>query len=629
EGDAPKTADNISQFRRIGKEGFILVFDEAGNIVSGPESYDNTNIYERGLSKDFLKDKEALELFALNFETKDLYSMFQKSNGFWILAMIPQKQVLKIPALAVYVSIFMDTISFFVMFLMVFIIVKSQIVKNIDKIADSLKKITAGNLGEKVNARESAEFASLSDGINQTVASLKENLNKVAAQAEKELSFARMIQNSAMPSVFPAYPGRDEFDIYAKMIPAKEVGGDFYDFYFAGDEKLAILVADVSGKGVPSAMFMMQAKTLLKSLIESGLSPAEVFEKANDSLSNGNDAGMFLSAWLGIVDLKKGSIAYANAGHKAPILLKEYDGIKELESDKNFVLGGIEGIVYKESQRALEDNDTIFLFTDGITESKNEEGKSFGQQRLLEILQETQKAGCKEKCENIILAAEKFRGNALQEDDIALLCFKFNYRVMTGEVEYNDVVEQAVEFALKAHRDEKRKSNGVPYILHPIEVSAISSRLTMEREVMAAALLHDTVEDAGVTKEQLLKKFGERVTELVMAETEDKHREMSAAASWKMRKEESIRDLRATSDKGVKAMWLSDKLSNLRSLYADWREKGSGVWQVFNQKDPAQHAWLYMSIIECMGDFKETPEYKEYIKICQEVFGNDWTFKAE
>ena len=124
------------------------------------------------------------------------------------------------------------------------------------------------------------------------------------------------------------------------------------------------------------------------------------------------------------------------------------------------------------------------------------------------------------------------------------------------------------------------------------------------------------------------KTFGARVAELVMAETEDKHREMSAAASWQTRKEESIRDLRATNDTGVKAMWLSDKLSNLRSLYDDWRKKGDGVWQVFNQKDPAKHAWLYMSIIECMGDFKETPEYKEYIDICQEVFGSDWTFKG-
>lgn len=429
---------------------------------------------------------------------------------------------------------------------------------------------------------------------------------------------------SAMPSIFPAYPSRDEFDIYAKMVPADEVGGDFYDFYFAGDEKLALVIADISDKGIPSALFMMQAKTLLKSLIESGASPAEVLTKANDALSKENDAGMFMSVWLGIVDLKQGSIVYANAGYKPPILVKEYEGIKRLEGKRNSVLGAMDGLEFSESKATLEDNDKIFLWTDGMETAQNSGGEYFGEGRILDALQKNKNLGCKETCENVLSEVQSYRGTAAQEDDIALLCFKFNYRVMTGQVEYNDVVEKAVEFALKAHRDEKRKSNGVPYILHPIEVAAISSRLTTEREVMAAALLHDTVEDAGVTKEQLEKMFGPRVTELVLAETEDKHREMSAAASWKMRKEESIRDLRSTNDSGVKAMWLSDKLSNLRSLYEDWRKKGSAVWQIFNQKDPAQHAWLYKSIIECMGEFKGTPEYKEYNDICQEVFGDKW-----
>lgn len=441
---------------------------------------------------------------------------------------------------------------------------------------------------------------------------------------QKELALAKAIQMSGMPSVFPAYPGRDEFDIYASALPAEQVGGDFYDFYFAGDERLAILIADVSDKGIPSALFMMRAKTLLKSLIESGLSPAEVFEQANNSLCQQNETGMLLSAWLGIVDLKKGLVTYSNAGHKPPILIKEFAQAQRLSDSKNCMLGAMEGLEYQQSQAPLENNDQIFLWTDGITSAQNPSGQAFGEDRLLELLQKNKNADCKSQCQEALKAAQEFRQNVPQEDDIALLCFKFNHRSMSGQVEYNDVVEQAVEFALKAHRDEKRKSNGIPYILHPIEVAAISSRLTTEREVMAAALLHDTVEDAGVTKEQLLKKFGPRVAELVMAETEDKHREMSAAASWKMRKEESIKDLRATTDVGVKAMWLSDKLSNLRSLYEDWRKKGSGVWQIFNQKDPAQHAWLYKSIIECMGEFKDTPEYSEYNFICQEVFGDLW-----
>ena len=449
------------------------------------------------------------------------------------------------------------------------------------------------------------------------------------SQRERDLRLARAVQMSALPSIFPAYPERQEFDIYAKTLPSEQVGGDFYDFYFAGEERLALLLADVSDKGIPSALFMMRAKTLLKSLVETGLSPAEVFKKANDSLSEGNDEGMFVCAWLGVVDLKSGALTHVCAGCKPPFILKEYEGVKRLEGPGNFLLGAMPGFEYKESKTTLENNDSIFICADGIAGSKNPGGEFFGEERLFKILAEEKKSSCQKLCGRVIDEVQKFQDGQPQEDDIALLNFKFNFRSMQGQVEYNDVVEKAVEFALKAHRDAKRKSNGIPYILHPIEVAAICSRLTSEREAMAASLLHDTVEDAGVTREQLEEKFGSRVAELVMAETEDKMRQMSAADSWQARKEESIKDLRATSDIGVKAMWLSDKLSNLRSLYEDWRKKGSGVWQVFNQKDPAKHAWLYTSIIECMGDFKDTPEYKEYLSICAEVFGKDWTFKGE
>ena len=207
-------------------------------------------------------------------------------------------------------------------------------------------------------------------------------------RAQKDLRLAREIQMSAMPQVFPAYPGRPEFDIYAKMVSADEVGGDFYDFYFAGEERLAILIADVSDRGIPSALFMMRAKTLLKSLIESGLPPAEVFKSANDSLCQGNETGMLLSAWLGIVDLKKGSVTYANAGHKPPVLLKEFGEAQRLSESKNCMMGAMPGLDYQEGQASLENNDEIFLWTDGITSSQNASGDSFGEERLERLLTE-------------------------------------------------------------------------------------------------------------------------------------------------------------------------------------------------------------------------------------------------
>lgn len=446
------------------------------------------------------------------------------------------------------------------------------------------------------------------------------------------MSLAREIQLASMPSVFPAFPGRRELDIYAEVMAAEDVGGDFYDFCWTSENCLALLIADVSSKGIASAMFMMGARPLIRSLLQSGLSPAEALKRANDNLAEENEHGMFMTAWLGIVDFRSATLTCASAGHMPPLLLQgsdmgrpaNCDRIKKLECRNGLALGAVQGAEYKEERFSLSEGDGLFLYTDGITNSEDSEGKHFGLERLLETLSENAEKSCREICASAVSEMKLFCGRKKSDDDIAILCFRFNSRMIPSAVEYNDVVEQAVEFSLKAHRDVKRKASGVPYILHPMEVAAISSRLTTEREVMAAALLHDTVEDAGITKEQIEKKFGGRVTELVMAETENKHREMPAAASWKMRKEESIRELRATGDIGVKVMWLSDKLSNLRSLYADWRKKGDGVWQAFNQKNPAEHAWLYMSIIECMDEFRETPEYKEYMAICREVFGSDW-----
>ncbi len=188
-------------------------------------------------------------------------------------------------------------------------------VKNIYRINDSLSAITEGNLDTVVNVRSHVEFEDLSDDINSTVDTLKRYIADAAARIDAELAFAKAIQHSALPSVFPPYPGRKEFDLHAAMFTAREVGGDFYDFYFVDDDTLAFLVADVSGKGIPAAMFMMQSKTLLKSCAESGMSVEQVFTTANEKLCEGNEAGMFVTAWMGLLNVKTGQLTFANAGH--------------------------------------------------------------------------------------------------------------------------------------------------------------------------------------------------------------------------------------------------------------------------------------------------------------------------
>lgn len=228
----------------------------------------------------------------------------------------------------------MEFVVFGMLFIVVYFLIKKLIVDNMVKINRSLAKITNGNLDTVVDVRTNEEFASLSDDINSTVLTLKRYIAEAAARIDKELEFAKAIQHSAIPMVFPPYSAHGEFDIYATMDTAKEVGGDFYDFYFVGESKLGFLIADVSGKGIPAAMFMMTAKTLIKGYAESGKSVDEVFTIANAKLCESNEAGMFVTAWMGILDITTGLLEFANAGHNPP-LVRHVDGTFEYLKSKS------------------------------------------------------------------------------------------------------------------------------------------------------------------------------------------------------------------------------------------------------------------------------------------------------
>ena len=171
--------------------------------------------------------------------------------------------------------------------------------------------------------------------------------------------------------------------------------------------------------------------------------------------------------------------------------------------------------------------------------------------------------------------------------------------------------EEAICFAISAHSGATRKSSGAPYVLHLMDAAGIAGFLTADQEVLAAVVLHDTVEDTDVTISEIREKFGDRVADLVAAETENKRPELSAKESWKIRKQESLDELKACKDPAVKIMWLSDKLSNIRSLYRRWKKDGDAVWASFNQSDPAQQAWYYRSVLELLSDLKDTEGWQE------------------
>ena len=210
------------------------------------------------------------------------------------------------------------------------------------------------------------------------------------------------------------------------MHTAKEVGGDFYDFYFIDDDNLAFLMADVSGKGIPAAMFMMQSKTIIKSCAESGMSVEQVFTVANEKLCEGNDAGMFVTAWMGILNVKTGKILFANAGHNPP-LVKHADGAYEyLKTRAGFVLAGMEGVRYRGNELERAPGDAIYLYTDGVTEATDLNTELYGEDRLHTVLEKYKDAAPQVICDEVKRDVDAFVGEAPQFDDITMLALKYN-----------------------------------------------------------------------------------------------------------------------------------------------------------------------------------------------------------
>lgn len=281
----------------------------------------------------------------------------------------------------------------------------------------------------KLDIRSGDEVEDLSHAIKEMerdIITYIQNLTQVTAEKERisaELNVATQIQGSMLPSIFPAFPGHDEFDIYATMDPAKEVGGDFYDFFMVDENHLGVVIADVSGKGVPAALFMVITKTLIKNHALSGESPAEIFTSVNTQLCENNEAGMFVTGWLGFINLHDGKMIYVNAGHNYP-LVKYADGsVAWLKTRPGFVLAGMEGVHYRQNEFQFDRGDTLYLYTDGVTEALNEQQELFGDERLEAALNASQTIAMlpEELLRYLKIKVDEFAGNAEQADDITML----------------------------------------------------------------------------------------------------------------------------------------------------------------------------------------------------------------
>ena len=422
----------VTHNRHVGESGCIIIADEKWSIVSDRLGHEGEDLSITGLRIDPASIPED-EVFTATVYGQPSYCMYHISEGYCIVAVMPKSEAALSRNVSVGVTTSMQIVVFAVLFVMIFVLVQRLVVKNIYQINESLSAITEGKLDTVVDVRSHVEFDDLSNDINSTVDTLKRYIADAAARIDAELAFAKAIQHSALPSVFPPYPGRKEFDIHAAMFTAKEVGGDFYDFYFVDEDTLAFLVADVSGKGIPAAMFMMQSKTLLKSCAESGMSIEQVFTTANEKLCEGNEAGMFVTAWMGLLNVKTGLVTFANAGHNPPLVRQGEDGFVYHKTRAGFVLAGMEGIRYRKFELQLAPGDTLFLYTDGVTEATNAAEQLYGENRLLTLLNAQHFDSARSLCESVKADVDAFVDTAEQFDDITMLCLTWHGPQEGGE----------------------------------------------------------------------------------------------------------------------------------------------------------------------------------------------------
>ena len=313
------------------------------------------------------------------------------------------------------------------------LVLSKRIVKPLGIMTERVQSLGGNNLqffmedayrtGDEIEVLADA-FATLSARTLQYV----DQVQRVTAEKERigaELSMATDIQASQLPRLFPAFPNRPEFDVYASMTPAKEVGGDFYDFFLVDDDHIGLVMADVSGKGVPAALFMMISRVLIKSHLQNGETPGEALENVNDQLCEGNDAELFVTVWLAVLEISTGKGIAVNAGHEHPALRRANGQYELVVYRHSPAVATLEGIPYKEHTFQLNPGDSLFVYTDGVAEATSADKELFGTERMLEALNRDPDAEPMGVLKNVMDGINAFVADAEQFDDITMLCLKY------------------------------------------------------------------------------------------------------------------------------------------------------------------------------------------------------------
>lgn len=413
---------NISGGFRIGKSGSIIIIKDDKIISSGITRTKDLQNIENYIIK---QSKVTHKSFKVKFDRIKYVCLSDYWDGYTIVGILPENEMYLSRNSVVKSLIAVNFFLFAVIFFLIFVLLQKVVISGIYKVNKSLEKITGGDLDEKVDVKNSEEFEMLSDGINTTVDALKQAIDAAEKRFDEELELAKSIQHSALPNVFPPYPDHQEFEIYATMDTAKEVGGDFYDFFFIDPDHFAFLVADVSGKGIPAALFMMTSKTLIKNLAKTGLTPEETVTKTNKQICKSNEQGFFVTLFLCVLELSTGKLTCVNAGHNPPLIKRAKDKFEYFQCKPNLVIGAMNGINYESCEIQLNPGDSIFLYTDGITEALNKNKDFYGENRLVMKLNSITDISAENILSEVKSDVEEFSIDEAQADDITMLAFKY------------------------------------------------------------------------------------------------------------------------------------------------------------------------------------------------------------
>ena len=443
---------------QVGEAGYAFLIDKAGTVISAPDlKADAAGNYE---TVDLLADADfgpsvermitgARNITQLTVDGEEVFLAFAPvSITGWSLGMVLPRDEVVAPALAsrdhileVTQSVQTKLATTMAAMLLVFAAVlaavlafvltatgllSKKLTAPIHQLIEEVGVISGGDLDHRVEVHTGDEMERLGmafNGMTERLGQYIQDLTAVTAEKERigaELSVATHIQASMLPCIFPPFPDRTEFDIFATMTPAKEVGGDFYDFFLVDDDHLAMVIADVSGKGVPAALFMVIAKTLIKDHDQTGAPLERVFGEVNQQLCESNDEGMFVTAWMAVLELSTGHVTYVNAGHNPPLVCRGED-YTYLKLEPGFVLAGLEGMQYVTGELTLGVGDTLYLYTDGVTEAVNGSEELYGEARLKAVLDSHAGSALTELLTAVKADIDAFADEAPQFDDITML----------------------------------------------------------------------------------------------------------------------------------------------------------------------------------------------------------------